>query len=67
MEEAGDADFEAVALVAKLGIRLVERRCLNLHAPHSLLLLVLPATSLVCSSAAVSLVLDITGVVLGVG
>lgn len=66
-EEAGDEDFEVATLVAKVGIRPVERRCLNLQAPHSLLLLVFPATSLGCSSAAVSLVLDITGVVLGVG
>ena len=46
-------------------IRLVERRVLNRQAPHSLLLL-LPL-SFCWSSAAVSLELDITGVVLGVG
>lgn len=42
----------------------VVRLCLNRQAPHSLLLLPL---SFCCSSAVVSLELDITGVVLGVG
>ena len=46
-------------------IRLVDRRCLSRQAPHSLLLL-LPL-SFCWSSVAVSLELDITGVVLGVG
>jgi hypothetical protein len=46
-------------------ILLVDRRCLKRQAPHSLLLL-LPL-SFCWSSVALSLELDITGVVLGVG
>ena len=46
--------------------RAVDRLCRSLQAPHSLLLLLLPL-SFCCSSGVVSLELDITGVVLGVG
>ena len=45
-------------------VLLVDRLCRSLQAPHSLLLL---AQSFCGSSAVVSLELDITGVVLGVG